>query len=100
MSSSDCGSFQTERNRGRISSQDKQRIAASERVRASCCRSSSRLNSGGSCMGVLIESLTLPRPYDLPCVPIRKPDDLDNTCAKSLVLQVLLAQAFARQIIS
>jgi hypothetical protein len=31
---------------------------------------------------------------------IRKSDDLDNACAKSLVLQILLAQAFAMQIIS
>jgi hypothetical protein len=41
-----------------------------------------------------------PRPYDLPCVQIRKSDDMDNACAKSLVLQVLLAQSFAMQIIS
>ena len=41
-----------------------------------------------------------PRPYDLPCVQIRKSDDLDNTRAKSRVWQVLLAQAVAMQIIS
>jgi hypothetical protein len=40
------------------------------------------------------------RPYDLPCVPIRKSDDLRNPCAKSRVLQVLLAQSLAMQIIS
>jgi len=42
----------------------------------------------------------LPRPYDLPCVQIRKSDDLDNACAKSRVLEALLAQAVAMQIIS
>jgi hypothetical protein len=36
---------------------------------------------------------------DLPCVQIKKSDDLDNACAKSQVLQVLLAQALAMQII-
>jgi hypothetical protein len=31
---------------------------------------------------------------------IKKSDDLDNACAKSLVLEALLAQAVAMQIIS
>jgi len=40
------------------------------------------------------------RPYDLPCVQIKKSDDLDNAFAKVLVLQTFLAQAVAMQIIS
>ena len=41
-----------------------------------------------------------PRPYDLHCAQIIGSDDLDNDCAKSWVLQVLLAQSFAMQIIA
>ena len=41
-----------------------------------------------------------PRPDDLPCVPIRKSDDLHNPGAKSRGVQVLLARSLARQIIS
>jgi hypothetical protein len=40
------------------------------------------------------------RPYDLHSAQIKKSDDLDNACAKSLVLEALLAQAVAMQIIS
>ena len=40
------------------------------------------------------------RPYDLHSVQIKKSDDLDNACAKSRVLEALLAQAVAMQIIS
>jgi hypothetical protein len=39
------------------------------------------------------------RPYDLPYAQIKKSDDLDNACTKSLVLEVLMAQAVAMQII-
>jgi hypothetical protein len=42
----------------------------------------------------------MPRPYDLHSAQIKKSDDLDNACAKSLVLEALLAQAVAMQIIS
>jgi hypothetical protein len=42
----------------------------------------------------------LPRPYDLHSAQIKKSDDLDNACAKSRVLEALLAQAVAMQIIS
>jgi hypothetical protein len=41
-----------------------------------------------------------PRPYDLHSAQIKKSDDLDNACAKSRVLEALLAQAVAMQIIS
>jgi hypothetical protein len=40
------------------------------------------------------------RPYDLHSAQIKKSDDLDNACAKSRVLEALLAQAVAMQIIS
>jgi hypothetical protein len=40
------------------------------------------------------------RPYDLPYAQIKKSDDLDNACAKSLGLEAILAQAVAMQIIS
>jgi hypothetical protein len=36
----------------------------------------------------------------LPCVQIRKSDDLRNDCAKNRALQILLAQSLAMQIIS
>jgi hypothetical protein len=42
----------------------------------------------------------VPRPYDLHSAQIKKSDDLDNACAKSRVLEALLAQAVAMQIIS
>jgi hypothetical protein len=42
----------------------------------------------------------LPRPYDLHSAQIKKSDDLDNACAKSLGFEALLAQAVAMQIIS
>jgi hypothetical protein len=41
-----------------------------------------------------------PRPCDLPYMQIKKSDDLDNACAKSLGLEAILAQAVAMQIIS
>jgi hypothetical protein len=43
---------------------------------------------------------SLPRPYDLHSAQTKKSDDLDNACAKSRVLEALLAQAVAMQIIS
>jgi hypothetical protein len=41
-----------------------------------------------------------PRPSDLPGVQIKKSADLDNACAKSQILEALLVQAVAMQIIS
>jgi hypothetical protein len=52
--------------------------------------------SAGRMTGITVHS----RPYDLPCVQIRKSDDLRNPGAKSRVVQVLLAQSLAMQIIS
>jgi hypothetical protein len=46
------------------------------------------------------EFSTPSRPDDLHSAQIKKSDDLDNACAKSLVLEALLAQAVAMQIIS
>jgi hypothetical protein len=40
------------------------------------------------------------RPYDLHSAQIKKSDDLDNARAKSRMLEALLAQAVAMQIIS
>jgi hypothetical protein len=53
-------------------------------------------------MGLAHRHITssLPRPYDLHSAQIKKSDDLDNACAKSRVLEALLAQAVAMQIIS
>jgi hypothetical protein len=46
------------------------------------------------------KDMETPRPYDLHSAQIKKSDDLDNACAKSRVLEALLAQAVAMQIIS
>jgi hypothetical protein len=89
-------------NRGKVICRERILLNHSGRKRSCACMSPSQVTLAWMSnfqIRNIFPAFHTPRPDDLPWVQIRKSDDLRNPCTKSLLLQALLAQPFAVQII-